>query len=412
MLAPAELTHFRHKLVALSFLLGLILYLDRGALSILAPAITRDLGLSPMAMGGIFSAFVAGYTLFNLPAGWLGDRLGPRRVLSAIVLLWSGLTAATGGAWDFGSILVIRFLFGTAEAGATPNVSAAFARWIPPSERARAEGFFFSGMSAGAAIAAPVVTICFFRWGWRTTFLILGAFGTVWAAGWAAWYRDQPALSLAGAKLNPGAQPRRMLPMAWHHLLRRPDVWAILLMYFTYGYTGYIYITWYPTYLIEARHISVARTGLLAALPGLLGIAAKPLGGWWSDRETLGRGVLYGRRLVGMCGFGAAGLLVLPALLIPSPVLSALLFASSDAAAALVHGVCFAVCLDIGLERAGTVSALMLTAGSLGNIGSALSFGSFLQYAGSWTPPFLVASAANLMGAFLWLKIDPRKRVV
>lgn len=406
----------RHRVVALSFLLGMILYLDRAALGIVAPALRADLGLSPMAMGWIFSAFVGGYTLFNIPVGWLGDRLGPQRVLSGIVVLWSAFTAATACAWSIASMLLIRFFFGASEAGAAPNVSRSFARWIPLSERARAQGFFFSGMSAGTAIAAPLVTVFLLRWGWRMPFLVLAVMGAAWALGWALWYHDRPeghpSVNAAELKVISAAEAERPVSIVWSQLLRKGNIWAILLMYFTYGYTGYIYITWFPTYLVEARHISLARTGLLAAVPGLLGVVAKPFGGWWSDRLTLRRGLVWGRRLVGICGFGIGALMVLPGLLAKSPVRGALFLACADSAAALAHGVCFAVCLDVGLERAGTVSALMLTAGSLGNVASALCFGSFLQYKASWTPPFLTAMGANLAGALLWLKIDPREHVL
>jgi nitrate/nitrite transporter NarK len=184
------------------------------------------------------------------------------------------------------------------------------------------------------------------------------------------------------------------------------------MMYFTYGYTGYIYITWFPTYLIEGRSLSPALAGFLAALPPGLGIVAKPLGGWWSDRLTRRRGLVMGRRVVGMVGFGLGALAVLPGLFVPNPYLAVLFLALADAGAALAHGVCFAVCLDVGMKRAGTVSALMLTMGSLGNALSAIAFGAFLQYTGSWIPPFLIAMAANLSGALLWLKIDPRKQLL
>jgi len=163
--------------VLATFVLSTILYLDRAALSVLAPAIRRDLNIGPMAMGWIFSAFVWGYALFHVPSGWLGDRIGARRVLAAIVVLWSAFTAATALAWNLTSLMVIRFLFGAAESGATPNVSRCFSRWIPLAERARAQGIFFAGMSAGGALAPPLVTFLLVAWGWRITSMALGAIG-------------------------------------------------------------------------------------------------------------------------------------------------------------------------------------------------------------------------------------------
>jgi MFS family permease len=407
----------RHVVVAFAFVLGLVLFLDRAALSVLAPAVRRDLHFGPMAMGAVFTAFIWGYALLHVPAGWLGDLWGARKVLTVIVVLWSAFTAATAAAWNLSSLLVIRFLFGAAEAGATPSISQSFARWIPVEERARAQGFYFSGMSAGVALSPPLVTLGLLYWGWRVTFLALSALGIVWGLLWFAWYRDNPAdhsaVTAGELKLVSSASPP-LEPVAvnWRKLLCSPNLWAILLMYLTYGYTGYISITWFPSYLMDARHVSAALVGVLAMAPGILGMIAKPLGGWLSDRLTVNRGVVFGRRAVGMFGFGLAALAVVPGLYVPNPYLAVFFLALTGGAADLVHGVCFAVCIDTGIKRAGTISGLMLTMGSLGGALSALAFGTFLQFTGSWTAPFLIGMVANLTGALLWLRIDPREQLV
>jgi nitrate/nitrite transporter NarK len=183
-------------------------------------------------------------------------------------------------------------------------------------------------------------------------------------------------------------------------------------MYLTYGYTGYVYITWFPSYLIEARHIAPSLAGFLAAAPGLLGVIAKPLGGWLSDRLVIARGVVPGRRAIGIVGFGIAAIAVIPGIYVPDPYLAVIFLSIADGAAALAHGVCFAVCIDTGMKRAGTVSGLMLTMGSIGGGLSSLAFGFFLQFTGSWTVPFLIGMLANAAGALLWLRIDPREQLV
>ena len=399
----------------MTFCLGVVLFLDRAALSVLAPSISRDMHLGPAAMGGVFTAFVWGYALLSIPAGALGDRYGGRRVLAAIVFLWSVFTAATATAWSLLSLVAIRFLFGAAEAGATPNVSRSYARWIPIAERGRAQGFYLAGMSAGVALAPPLVTLALIRWGWRTTFLALGAAGVVWAAGWFFWYRDDPRQhkSVNAGELELLGDPARSgipAPVHWRTVLATPNLWAILLMYFTYGYTGYIYITWFPSYLMECRHLPLSLAGTLAGAPGVFGLLTKPLGGWISDRLTARWGLRIGRCSVGMCGFGLAAMAIIPGLWVSSPFLAAMILAAGDGAAALAHAVCLAVCIDTGFERAGTISAMMLTMGSLGNAASALAFGTFLQFTGSWSAPFLLGMAANAVGALLWLKIHPEQR--
>lgn len=410
-------TCVRHGVVGMSFALAVVLYLDRAALSVLAPAIRRDLHIGPLAMGWVFTAFVGGYALCHIPSGWLADRFGSRRVLAAIVVLWSVFTALTGAAWSLGSLLAIRFLFGAAEAGASPNVSRVFAQWIPFSARASAQGIFFAGMSAGGALAPPLATMLLARIGWRTAFFALGGMGLVWAARWWLWFRDSPAehasVNAAELRLIASREPAAADgAVRWGSALSSPNLWAILLMYFTYGYTGYIYITWFPSYLIEQRHLTPRLAGALAAAPSLLGLAAKPLGGWFSDRLAAARGVVFGRRAVGMFGFGLAAAAAAPGLLIANPYVAVFLLALADGGAALAHGVCFALCLDVGLKRAGTISALMMTAGSFGNAISALGFGASLEWIGSWNAPFIAGIAANLAGALLWLKIKPDQKLL
>lgn len=413
--AQTKSTHVRHGVVAMTFLMGTILYLDRASLSILVPAIERDLKLGPMAIGWIFSAFVWGYTLMHIPAGWLADRFGARRLLTAIVMAWSIFCGLTGAAWDFVSLLLIRFLFGAAESGATPNVSRTFAWWIPLSERASAQSLYFAGMSAGSALAAPLATFLFLEFGWRMTCLCLSTVGLVWATFWYVWFRDDPhdhaSVGVAELAILPTAEVFAVEPCNWRKMLRDGNLWAILLMYFCFGYTGYISITWFPSYLVTARHFTIGEAGILAAMPNLLSLITKPTGGWWSDRLTRRRGVVAGRRTVGAFGFGFAALAVISGFYASEPHIAVGLLSMADAGTALAHGVCFALCLDIGLAHAGVVSALMLTAGSLGNAASALAFGASLQSSGSWTAPFMVAAGADLVAAVLWLRIDPRKKL-
>jgi predicted MFS family arabinose efflux permease len=390
-------------LVGLLFCLGVILYLDRAALSVLASSIRKDLGLDPLAMGWIFSAFVLGYTLLQVPSGWLADLFGPPRFLTRIVLLWSAFTAATAVAWSFSSLFVARFLFGATESGATPSASLSIALGVRPEQRARAQGIYLAGMSAGAMLAPPLATLLLLHFGWRIAFVAIGGLGTLWAASWHVYHPER------SFKYVPQAQRQ---DIDWRNVLTEPNLWAILMMYFTYGYTGYIYITWFPTYLLQSRHLSLGAVGVLASVPSALGLLAKPLGGWWSDCAAQHYGLVFGRRLVGMLGFALGAAAVLPGLLVANPVAGALLLGLADGSAALAHGVCFAVCLDVGERRAATVSALMLMAGSVGNITSALAFGAFLHFTGSWMPPFLLAMAANVIGSLLWLKIDPGKKLV
>src|SRR5229473_1623986 len=164
-------TRVRGRVLALAFLLAVVTYLDRICISAAAPFIMEDLHLTVLQMSAVFSAFTLAYSLFEIPSGWLGDVKGPRRVLTRIVLWWSGFTMLTGASRGFSSLLAIRFLFGAGEAGAFPNMVRAFSRWFPPAERGRANGVMFLGSRVGGMLSAPLVLFLVSRWGWRASFV-------------------------------------------------------------------------------------------------------------------------------------------------------------------------------------------------------------------------------------------------
>src|SRR5215475_6369959 len=153
-----QTSRVRHRVVGLAVLLAAITYLDRVAISLTAKPMMRDLGLDTVQMSFVFSAFTLAYGLFEIPTGWWGDRIGTRRVLTRIVVWWSSFTIATAAAFNYGSLLIIRFLFGAGEAGAWPNAARTFSRWIPLTERGTAQGIFFMGAHLGGALTPFLVT--------------------------------------------------------------------------------------------------------------------------------------------------------------------------------------------------------------------------------------------------------------
>ena len=183
----------RYRVLAFTVALAGITYLDRVCIAQTAQDVMRDLSLSTRQMSFVFSAFTIAYAIFEVPTGAWGDRIGARRLLTRIVIWWSSFTIATAAAFNFTSLLAVRFLFGAGEAGAFPNVSKTFSRWFPATERGTAQGIFFAGAHLGGGLTPLLVLALLHVLSWRMVFVVFGAIGFVWAAAWFVWFRDDPA---------------------------------------------------------------------------------------------------------------------------------------------------------------------------------------------------------------------------
>ena len=187
-------TRARYLTVVFAILLAIIMYIDRVCISQAALSMRGDLGLTPVEMAWAFSVFGWAYALFEIPGGWLGDRIGPRRVLMRIVLWWSFFTAATGWVWNLPSLLVTRTLFGMGEAGCFPNLTRAFSTWLPKAERERAQASLWFATRWAGALTPLLVAWVLTLMSWRRAFEIFGVLGIIWAFAFYRWYRDDPAM--------------------------------------------------------------------------------------------------------------------------------------------------------------------------------------------------------------------------
>src|SRR4051795_4197118 len=232
---------YRFRVLALLFLLIFVMYLDRLCISVAGPRIQQELHLTPIQWGWVIGAFTIAYAAFEIPSGVLGDRIGPRRVLSRIVLWWSAFTALTGAVFSLPVLLTIRFLFGAGEAGGYPNVSVVIARWFPVRERGLAFGFILMAAQVGGALSPLIVVPIQMHYGWRGSFWFLGLMGPLWTAVWFFWYRDSPSE-------KPGVQPAELAEtaemhsqhrhtMPWAIALRSGNMWAAPAICFCYIYT-------------------------------------------------------------------------------------------------------------------------------------------------------------------------------
>src|SRR5438477_1583590 len=185
-------THTRHVVLALIVAAYMITYMDRVNIASAVPVIQKDMGFSMITIGWIFASFRWGYAFFQIPGGWLGDRIGGRRALALVVVWWSVFTSLTAFAWNAPSMGVFRFLFGVGEAGAFPIATRSLSRWILPAERGFAQGITHAGSRLGAALTPSLVVLLIVRYGWRTAFVSFGMLGLIWAAVWFWYYRDTP----------------------------------------------------------------------------------------------------------------------------------------------------------------------------------------------------------------------------
>ena len=405
----------RFTLLWFTFVLSIITYVDRVCISTAAPAIREELTLSTVQVGWVFSVFTFAYAFFEIPSGWLADVIGPRKMLARIVIWWSAFTMATGGAWNFTSLLVTRFFFGVGEAGAFPTTSRSFSRWFPRREVGNAHGVLFMGTRFGGALAPPLVVLIMALAGWRVSFVIFGMLGLVWSLFWWKWYRDDPAQHPSVnvdelEVIREGATQDPRSRIHWRQLLSL-NLLLICLMYFCVGYAFYFYLTWLPTYLKDARGFSTQQAGLIAGFVLLAGGIATAIGGRLTDGLTRRFGLKIGRS-IGVVAMPASGLILLGVALTESPVVAAVLLAVAAAVADLCVSACWSMCHDVAGDAAGVATGCMNTFGNLGGAISPLVVGYAVRWWGSWSTPILVTSAVCAMCGLLALAIDPRKRLV
>ena len=373
------------------------------------------LHIGPAGWGWVTGIFTLAYGAFEIPSGALGDRIGPRKVLTRIVLWWSAFTSLTGLVTGFYPLLLTRFLFGMGEAGAFPNASVAVARWFPVRERGRAFGISLMASQVGGAIAPLLVVPIQVHYGWRASFYVFGILGVAWSAVWYWWFRDSPAekTGVSGAELE---ETRGLIAKAHHGLpwktaLRSGNLWAALGVAFCYVYTMYFFQSWFHTYLVKGRGYS-ENALLLSSLPFLVGAAANCGGGLASHALVKKLGLKRGCRSIGLVGLGIAALCT-AAVMFTQQWLGALILLS------LVYGgitfqqpVVFAVCLDIGGEYVGAVVGVMNTAAQIGSFVSSVAFGYLVGRYGSYNVPFIPMTVLLLIGALLWLKVDPGQALI
>ena len=399
-MATATNSRYRRQIVvAALFVLSLITYIDRAAISSAKGPMAAELSLSDAQMGGVFSAFALGYAAAQIPSGWLADRLGPRRALAIVVVLWSVLTSLTGSMMRLGPLLIVRFLFGVAEAGAFPGSARVFYNWLPAAERGIANGILFSGALLGGAVAFPMYAWLLENYSWRGAFYVLGVPGVVWAACWMVWFHDYPAERIHH---EPGVSIKRQ---GVGEILRSRAMLLAMAQYFAGNFTFYICISWMHPYLIEHYGLTQAEAARYAMVPLLCGAGSNWVAGLLVD--SLYRSSLrpWSRRIAGLAGFALATAGVLWVSAAASATSAIIGFAIATFGVEMTISPSWAFCLDIGGARSGTVSAAMNMAGNFGGFVSTNAFPFLRSLTGSTTTYFQAAALLNVVAMLCWLSM-------
>jgi MFS transporter, ACS family, glucarate transporter len=408
-------TRVRYWVIFFAVTLAIVTYIDRVCISFAAPYMRHDLGLSQVQMGLAFSAFGWAYAIFEIPGGFLGDWMGPRRVLLRIVMWWSFFTAATGWVWNFSSLVVTRFLFGAGEAGCFPNLTKAFTTWLPANERVRAQGIMWLSARWGGAFTPPLVHAVFVLMSWRHGFELFGGLGVVWAIFFYRWFRDNPmehpGMNHAERELvrESAALAQTHASVPWGKFIASRQVWMLCMQYFCLSYGWYFYITWLPTYLREGRKLELGSSAWLSVLPLFLGGLGSFVAGLVAGPLTRITGsVTRTRRLMAYTGFtGASGFLVLSTFL-GEPLYAMIAMGMASFCNDLVMPGAWGAAMDVGGRHAGTLSGTM---NMMGNIGGAMSptvIGYLLSRTNNnWDMTFYVSAGVYFAGSIFWMLLDP-----
>ncbi|MCU1317296.1 MAG: major facilitator superfamily 1 [Candidatus Acidoferrum typicum] len=402
------------------FILSAVAYLDRVNISIAGSSIAAEYHLSHIQLGWIFSSFLVGYALFQTPGGWLADRLGPRRVLTAGVLWWgifTALTALVSTKVAFAVFLfaAVRFLLGAGEAIIYPASNQFISRWIPSAERGIANGLIFAGVGVGAGVTPILITHVMVRYGWRWSFWMSAVIGLIAGTVWYFLARDTPeehshvsVPELRHIQAGRTAKSAKDGRIPWSTIFRSKEVLALTLSYFTFGYVAWIFFSWFFIYLAKVRGLDLKVSAFYTTLPFLAMAAGSPLGGAISDKLTK----LYGKR-AGRCGIAVFGLFLTAVFLtfgsqVQSARLASIVLAGGAGALYLSQSSFWSVTADIAGGSSGSVSGFM----NMGNqFGGALTASLTPAIASrfGWTTSFCVAAGLSVLGAAAWLLVDPER---
>ena len=422
-------TRKRFLLASWLFVLSAISYLDRTNISIAGLQISSEYGLKNERLGWIFSAFLIGYAGFQVPAGWLASRFGPRLVITLGVVWWGVATALTtlippGIPQAVMLLIGIRFALGAGEAVIYPAANQFVARWVPVQERGFINGLIFAGVGAGSGLTPPLLAWFILRHGWRSAFWFSAVIGVIAGAVWWWAARDTPEedpkvspselaiihqgiVGDAGVKAGQagGSAP---VAISWRAILSRRDLPALIISYFGFGYTAWIFFSWFFLYMAQVRGFNLKASALFSMLPFLSMTIGCLAGGVISDRLTRTYGLRVGRCGLASVAFFFTAIFLVLGSRVQSPQLAGVILAGGAGALYVSQSSFWSVSADIAGRSSGVFSSMVNMGAQVGGAVTA-SLTPWVAQRFGWTTSFAIAAALAVVGALLWMTVHPER---
>jgi D-galactonate transporter len=417
--APARsATNVRWMLVFLCFAGTAINYVDRANLGVAVPFMQKDLHLATWQVGLALSGFFWTYAVFQLISGYLVDRWRPRVTYTIAVVWWSIFTAATALARGFTSLMGFRLLLGVGESAAYPTNAKVVSEWFPRRERATATSIFDNGARVGTALSLPIVVYLIANWGWRTSFVVTGILGVIWAAVWIAAYRlprehrMANEAEIAHIEQDRGEElARERVHVPWGRLFGYRTIWGMMLGFFCLNFVIYFFITWFPSYLVKARHFDLLKLGTVGAIPPIVAIVGGLLGGFVSDALVRrGWSLTRARKTCLVAGMLVA-CVIAAAVFVQSAWLAVALLSLSYAGTTFAAASVWSLPADVAPtpHHVGSIGGIQNFASNLAGIALPTYTGFVLAATnGSFVIPLVSAGVAAIVGALSYLLIVGR----
>jgi len=424
-------TRVRFYLSFLLFVLSGVAFLDRTNISIAGLQISSEYGLGNQHLGWIFSAFLVGYAGFQIPAGWLAARFGPRRVLAFGVLWWGVVTELTallpkGMSHAVAILIAIRFALGAGESVVYPAANQFVARWIPEQERGFINGLIFAGVGAGSGLTPPLLTWLIATHGWRAAFWFSAIIGVVVGLLW--WYtardtpEEHPAVSRLelkkiqdGIAITPspqappaGAHKKQHQEISWRAIFHRRDLAALMAGYFSFGYIAWIFFSWFFLYMAQVRGFNLKASARYSMLPFLSMTVFCLVGGALSDRLTRAYGLRIGRCALASAALFCTAIFLVVGSQIHSPALAGIILAGGAGTLYLSQSSFFSVSVDIAGGSSGVFSSIVNMGGQIGGAVTA-SLTPWIAQRFGWTSSFGAAAILAVIGGFCWMVVHPER---